>query len=113
METAQQELDQQLDYINKQQDELNNILDIYEKQVQSVYEEHNLQQPIQLADVQREKAYGLAETLNSQLDDVNRNLSVMIDEINAMGGAQQGDTGDEDMVRRLFLHARTSLSKCN
>lgn len=75
-------------------------MDDYEKQIGDVFEQSNLQQPMQAADIQRDKAYGLAENLNKQMDDINRNLTVMIDEINKMGGPQQSaTTNDEDVVK--------------
>lgn len=87
-----------MSYINAQQEELNLILDNYEKQIKEVFDESNLQQPMQAADEQREKAYGLAENLNCQLDDVNRNLNVMVEEINKMGNAKQATNNDDDDV---------------
>lgn len=87
-----------MNYINAQQEELNSILDNYEKQIKEVFDESNLQQPMQPADTQREKAYGLAENLNNQLDDINKNLSIMVEEINKMGNSQQISTDDDDVV---------------
>lgn len=103
MELTQKEVDQNLDYINQQQEELNKILDAYEKQIQDVYDDSNLQQPLQLADVQREKAYGLAEILNNQLDDVNRNLNAIVEEMNATTTAQQSDASENDVVRSCHI----------
>lgn len=97
VELLQQEIDSNLGYINTQQEELSSLLDQYEKQIKDVFNESNLQQPMQTADTQREKAYGLAESLNSQLDDVNRNLNIMVEEINKMGTTKQS-AGDEDDV---------------
>jgi nuclear pore complex protein Nup62 len=98
VEVTQREIDQNLEYINTQQEELNSILDTYEKQIKEVFDESNLQQPMQPADIQREKAYGLAESLNAQLDDVNRNLNVMVEEINKMGSSKQISSDDDDVV---------------
>jgi nuclear pore complex protein Nup62 len=55
---------------------------------------------MQPADIQREKAYSLAEGLNKQLDDVSRNLNIMIDEVNKMNGTEQSidDNDTEDNV---------------
>lgn len=77
-------------------------MDDYEKQIGDVFEQSNLQQPMQAADIQRDKAYGLAENLNKQMDDINRNLTVMIDEINKMGGPQQSTTANDDDVVKLI-----------
>lgn len=48
------------------------------------------------ADVERERSFALAETLNGQLDDVSRNLAAMITELNgssapASGGVREGE----------------------
>jgi nuclear pore complex protein Nup62 len=101
VELQQREIDHNLEYINDQQEGLNRILDSYESQIGELYEQSNLQQPLQAADTQREKAYGLAENLNKQMDDINRNLTVMIAEINKMGGPQNsGASNEEDVVRK-------------
>lgn len=99
-EALQAEIDQSLSYINAQQEDLSSILDAYEKQMKEVLDESNLQQPMQPADIQREKAYSLAEGLNKQLDDVSRNLNIMIDEVNKMNGDEQSidDNDTEDNV---------------
>jgi nuclear pore complex protein Nup62 len=97
-----------LGYINTQQEELSSLLDQYEKQIKDVFNDSNLQQPMQSADIQREKAYGLAESLNSQLDDVNRNLNIMVEEINRMGSSKQASADEDDVVglqKKWFIHA--------
>ncbi|KAI8141879.1 hypothetical protein BJV82DRAFT_517653, partial [Fennellomyces sp. T-0311] len=111
VELQQQEVDQTLAYIHSQQDDLNSILDNYEKQLKDAMDESDLQQPLQLADLQREKAYGLAETLNGQLDDVNRNLNVMIDEVNKMSGSQHPEgSADDDTVGQIVKILNVHLS---
>ena len=111
MELLQKEVDQNLEYINAQQEELNQILDGYEKQIRDVFDGSAVQQPLQLVDVQREKAYGLAETLNAQLDDVSRNLTVMVDEINNMNGPQGAEGGDgDDTVGQIVKILNSHLS---
>ncbi|KAI7894248.1 Nsp1-like C-terminal region-domain-containing protein [Mucor mucedo] len=113
VEVTQREIDQNLEYINTQQEELNAILDTYEKQIMEVFDESNLQQPMQPADVQRERAYGMAESLNAQLDDVNRNLNVMVEEINKMGSSQQlstTDENDDDVVGQIVQILNSHLS---
>jgi nuclear pore complex protein Nup62 len=77
-------------------------LDTYESQIKTIFEESNLQQPMQPADKQRENAYSLAENLNSQLDDVNRNLNIMVEEINKMSSAKQISAADEDDVVSIY-----------
>lgn len=45
------------------------------------------------ADREREKSYALAEDLNKQLDDISRNLSQMIDEVNKLSSS--GPSGSQ------------------
>ena len=82
-EQTQKTIDQNLDYIDSQQEELSSILDQYESQVQKMFEKDaatagansNGLRPV---DEQREQTYILAENLNNQLDDMSVNLSNMI-----------------------------------
>ncbi|ORE18459.1 hypothetical protein BCV71DRAFT_115128 [Rhizopus microsporus] len=110
VELLQQEIDSNLGYINTQQEELSSLLDQYEKQIKDVFNESNLQQPMQTADTQREKAYGLAESLNSQLDDVNRNLNIMVEEINKMGTTKQSAGDEDDVVGQIVQILNSHLS---
>ncbi|KAI8890563.1 hypothetical protein K501DRAFT_168791 [Backusella circina FSU 941] len=110
VESTQREIDSNLNYIGSQQDELNSILDTYESQIKTIFDESNLQQPMQPADKQRENAYSLAENLNSQLDDVNRNLNIMVDEINKMSNAKQISATDEDDVGQIVQILNAHLS---
>ncbi|KAG0772179.1 hypothetical protein G6F62_013095 [Rhizopus arrhizus] len=65
---------------------------------------------MQSADIQREKAYGLAESLNSQLDDVNRNLNIMVEEINRMGSSKQASADEDDVVGQIVQILNSHLS---
>ena len=73
------------------------------------------------ADVEREKAYALAETLNAQLDDISRNLSSMIGEVNTLscsspsnphggGGAATGVEPDAANLGALRVGGKESGS---
>ncbi|KAG0937147.1 hypothetical protein G6F57_007822 [Rhizopus arrhizus] len=110
VEVIQTEIDENLGYINTQQEELSSLLDQYEKQIKDVFNDSNLQQPMQSADIQREKAYGLAESLNSQLDDVNRNLNIMVEEINRMGSSKQASADEDDVVGQIVQILNSHLS---
>jgi len=113
VEVTQREIDQNLSYINAQQEELNLILDNYEKQIKDIFDESNLQQPMQAADEQREKAYGLAESLNCQLDDVNKNLNVMVEEINKMGLSNCPDPQLSFIILAMDRYSLYSIAKQN
>ena len=85
-EERQSGIDQTLDYVEQQQTELNALLDTYESQRSELLQASGAhgRMDMGVADVEREKAYALAENLNTQLDDMSRNLVSMIDEVNQM-----------------------------
>ena len=85
-EERQSGIDQTLDYVEQQQTELNALLDTYENQRSELLQASGAhgRMDMGVADVEREKAYALAENLNTQLDDMSRNLVSMIDEVNQM-----------------------------
>jgi len=98
-EKTQKTIDQNLDYIDSQQQELSGILDQYEEQVQRMFEKDaatagvnaNGLRPV---DEQREQTYSLAENLNKQLDDMSLNLTSMIEEINQTSPKADGEDSD-------------------
>lgn len=98
-EETQAKIDQNLDYIDSQQQELSKTLDMYEDQVQKLFEKDaatagvnaNGLRPV---DEQREQTYSLAENLNKQLDDMSLNLTSMIEEINQTSTKTEGESGD-------------------
>lgn len=98
-EETQAKIDQNLNYIDSQQQELSKILDMYEDQVQKMFEKDaatagvnaNGLRPV---DEQREQTYSLAENLNKQLDDMSLNLTSMIEEINQTSNKTEGESGD-------------------
>ena len=85
-EERQSGIDQTLDYVEQQQTELNALLDTYESQRSELLQASGARGRMDMgvADVEREKVYALAENLNTQLDDMSRNLVSMIDEVNQM-----------------------------
>ncbi|ORZ01947.1 nuclear pore glyco protein p62 [Lobosporangium transversale] len=114
-EATQKTIDQNLDYIDSQQQELSGILDLYEDQVQKMFEKDaatagvnaNGLRPV---DEQREQTYSLAENLNKQLDDMSLNLTNMIEEINQTSPKADGESNDPvgQIIQILNAHL-TSL----
>ncbi|OAD68112.1 hypothetical protein PHYBLDRAFT_160236 [Phycomyces blakesleeanus NRRL 1555(-)] len=96
VEVSLSEINNTMHLVDRHQDELSRVLDDYEKQLQNAMESGFIQQSLLPADQTRENAYGVAESINSQLDDVNRNLNVMIDEINEMGVSSKPESADDD-----------------
>ncbi|KAI8842567.1 hypothetical protein BC829DRAFT_343385, partial [Chytridium lagenaria] len=115
---TQDQVDQTLDYIESQQLELGTLLDQYEQQVRALYEgaPDVVREPIRItpADEEREKAYSLAETLSRQVDDMGRQLSGIIDEINSAKGAHGVEVGgarvEENPVNKIIRILDTHLT---
>lgn len=80
-------LDRNLDYIENQQKQLDAMLTHYEREISTFTDKEKPLAAKMPADREREKAYGLAEDLNKQLDDIGRNLSQMIEEVNKLSSA--------------------------
>lgn len=114
-EETQKTIDQSLDYIDSQQQELSGILDLYEDQVQKMFEKDAATAGVNVnglrpVDEQREQTYSLAENLNKQLDDMSLNLGSMIEEINQTAPMVDGASSDPvgQIVQILNAHL-TSL----
>lgn len=88
VQTNQEALDKNLSYIESQQKQLDGLLTHYEREIQAFTDKDTKPLAAKMpADREREKAYGLAEDLNKQLDDLSRNLSQMIEEVNKLSAA--------------------------
>ena len=124
-EERQLKIDQTLDYVEQQQTELSALLDQYEGQRNELLGttpqggSAGRGMDVGVADVEREKAYGLAEGLNAQLDDVSRSLVSMIEEVNSLTATgtrsstvpstNTGDASPADL-NSLRIGARDSMA---
>ncbi len=110
-EEQQMRIEQSLDYIETEQKELGDMLDSYDAQIGAMLKDAGTQGwnvsslsrrtngiETGAADSERDRAYGLAESLNAHLDETARNLRSMIEEVNeltspatANGSARSGD----------------------
>lgn len=104
----QSALDRNLDYIEAQQKQLDGLLTHYEREISAFGDKETKPLVAKMAaDREREKSYALAEDLNKQLDDISRNLSGMIEEVNKLssaGGArtqQAGEPSPADAAQQL------------
>ena len=105
-ETTQNTINQSLDYIEMQQTELDNVLSRYEKECEDLFDNTDQQDRdstisigglgLGPADSEREKSYKVAENVNDQLDDLSRNLSTMIDEVNLLSGGNNNSNSIEN-----------------
>jgi len=86
-EATQNAVDQSLDHIEQQQKELVQALDVYEKEARNIFEGQGgglRALDVGPADAERDKNYTLAASLHSQLDDVSRSLTQMIESVNSL-----------------------------
>ncbi|KAK9464021.1 Nsp1-like C-terminal region-domain-containing protein [Lipomyces oligophaga] len=106
-EQMQVKVEQQLTYTSKQQDDLEETLNIYEKEVDNLLATIGASDGMQPPDNERERMYHLAERLNKELDQLGKNLSSMIEEVNR-SSATLNHTKDDDplshIVRILNAH---------
>ncbi|TPX41568.1 hypothetical protein SeLEV6574_g06025 [Synchytrium endobioticum] len=120
-------VDQNLEYIESEQSQMDDALASYEADVRKLFESDGPERVrMTPADLERENAYGLAATLNSQFDDMTRQLSTMAEDINATlhpsGGAddygatngavkEDGSEGSQaySQVVRILNHHFSSL----
>ncbi|TPX30894.1 hypothetical protein SmJEL517_g05667 [Synchytrium microbalum] len=83
-EETQRLIDQNLEYIESEQSQMDEALATYEAEIRKIFDSDGPERiRMTPADQEREKAYGLAATLNSQFDDMLRHLSSMVEDINA------------------------------
>lgn len=88
-----------MEHIQAQQQDLDLHLTQYSTQIKAFLEKNPKQTT---ADEDREKAYGLAEVLNSKLDDMQNSLSVVIQELNLT--KTKSDTPVGNIVEVLNMH---------
>lgn len=99
-EERQSSIEQTLDYVEQQQADLTSLLDGYESQVAELLQgattsginafgSQGVTRSMETgaADAERERAYAMAESLNAQLDELSRNLSSMIVEVNNLSSS--------------------------
>lgn len=111
-ERASNEIERQLQGVESQQEELGAWLDRYEQELDELYAKQgvNLAREEQITgpDQERERTYKLAEKLTDRLDDMGKDLTKMIKEINDMSGSLgRGGMSDDPLsqiVRVLNSH---------
>ena len=99
-ERATVEVERQLSRVENDQNELEYWLDHYEKQVdelltQQVGQGESMQGP----DQERERMYKLAEKLSERLDEMGKDLTGMVDEINDASANMAKSSKADDPVR--------------
>ncbi|KAL4906563.1 Nsp1-like C-terminal region-domain-containing protein [Aspergillus multicolor] len=108
-ERATQEIERQLATVEGQQDELSSWLDRYEREVDEMMSKQvGPGESLQGPDQERERTYKLAEKLSERLDDMGRDLSSMIEEVNnassTLSKTNKADEPISQIVRILNSH---------
>ncbi|KAF8592638.1 hypothetical protein K439DRAFT_1625972 [Ramaria rubella] len=121
-ESTQTSLDQSLDHVEQQQRHLTATLDQYEKSASEILHGPGgimtSTEGLGLADSERDKSYALAANLYTQLDELSRSLTSMVEAVNGLnlssgpsqGSATTGDDGQEDTISTIagILNAHLS-----
>ena len=92
-EEKQAGIDRTLDYLEASQNDLSFLVGEYESQIDSLLPAVTQNLNLTSADVERERSFALAETLNGQLDDISKNLGAMITELNTNANATNAANG--------------------
>lgn len=103
-ERASNEIERQLSSVESQQDELSSWLDRYEQEVNELYSKRiGETEHVAGPDQERERTYKLAERLTDRLDEMGKDLSKMIKEINDMSGTLSKGSKPDDPVSHCIL----------
>lgn len=101
-ERASHEIERQLASVESQQDELSAWLDRYEGDLQELHNKQvNPSDQSTGPDQERDRTYKLAEKLTDRLDDMGKDLTKMIKEINDMSGALSKGSKTDDPLSQI------------
>ncbi|KAJ2385402.1 FG-nucleoporin nsp1, partial [Coemansia sp. RSA 2559] len=104
VEAEQAALDQSLEHMEGQQTALQNLLDTYEGRIQDIVHKTATRPPgakgvAMTADEERDHVYSSAERLNTQLDELARRLTTLVEDVNGISNASSSATADADAQR--------------
>ncbi|KAJ9242143.1 hypothetical protein DTO169E5_3364 [Paecilomyces variotii] len=108
-ERATQEVERQLASVEGQQEELSSWLDRYEREVDEMMSKQvGPGETLQGPDQERERTYKLAEKLSERLDEMGKDLTSMIEEVNGatatLSKTNKADEPISQIVRILNSH---------
>lgn len=108
-EKASRDVEKVLTGLESNQDELEHFLDKYEQEVDNLFQ-RDIGQIDSLTgpDQEREKTYKLAEKLTDRLDEMGRDLSKMIKEINDISGSVSKSNKPDDPVSHHLYPSKLS-----
>lgn len=108
-ERKQTSIDQTLDYINRQQDDVEALLDNYEAQAAEFLSDLAGPDGLQPVDQEREKSYRLAEDLNEKLEGMSGNLTNVIKEMNTVQ-SELANANPDDALTQIVKVLNSHLS---
>ena len=108
-ERKQTSIDQTLDYINRQQDDVEALLDNYEAQAAEFLSDLAGPDGLQPVDQEREKSYRLAEDLNEKLESMSGNLTNVIKEMNTVQ-SELANANPDDALTQIVKVLNSHLS---
>lgn len=101
-ERASNEIERQLASVEGQQDELSAWLDRYESDLNELFTKQiGSNEQVAGPDQERERTYKLAEKLTDRLDDMGRDLTKMIKEINDMSSSLSKGSKPDDPLSQI------------
>lgn len=99
------EVERQLTMMEENQQELDSYLDRYEKEIENLMKMHGVSgrsDGLRGPDQERERTYKLAEKLQDRLNELNKDLTEMIEEINTTSQTLSKTGKPDDPVRTMF-----------
>ena len=113
-ERASNEIERQLSNVESQQEELTAWLDRYEQDLNELFSKSiGTSEQVTGPDQERERTYKLAEKLTDRLDDMGKDLTKMIKEINDMSSTLSKGSKPDDPVRLSFGVIQNPAHKAN
>ncbi|KAI9876875.1 MAG: FG-nucleoporin nsp1 [Pleopsidium flavum] len=111
-ERATSEVERQLSAVEGQQEELGGWLDRYEREVEEMTSRQVGQgEGLQGPDQERERTYKLAEKLSERLDEMGKDLTSMIEEINGASSMISKNSRADDPISQIVRVLNSHLSQ--
>ncbi|KAK4170254.1 Nsp1-like C-terminal region-domain-containing protein [Cladorrhinum sp. PSN259] len=111
-ERASNEIERQLASVESQQEELGAWLERYEQELDDLYSKSGNQNDQAAGpDQERERTYKLAEKVTDRLDDMGKDLTKMIKEINDMSGTLSKGNKPDDPLSQIVRVLNGHLSQ--
>lgn len=109
---ATQEVERQLSAVEGQQDELSSWLDRYEREVdEMVTKQVGPGESLQGPDQERETTYKLAEKLSERLDEMGKDLTSMIEEVNGASSTLTKTNNADEPISQIVRILNAHLSQ--